>query len=180
MLRDLLFVIMLFVSGFTGVLSCKTKKYKNRSNKITAFVILSMIFCVEAAYTVLLLCGNRLPNEKFWFFAFMCALANTAFVLLNGNKGVKRAGIVIAAFFAVFTMYFMCFISQEEIVVNDRVYIGEYESVTGTSKTLVKCYEKRNSVFTENNYSLILDYGIVLGDKVDFSHEPYEIKEIAQ
>lgn len=84
-------------------------------------------------------------------------------------------GVSAVLGFAVLAFCFAVFISQEEVVIGGKAYIGEYESFTGMSKTLVTCYEKRNSVFTEAEYSFILDYGIVLGDKPDFNDTPYEI-----
>lgn len=177
MFRDVFFMILLILMGAADVLCCVKKQYRRRGSKIVAIVTLSVIFAFEIVYTVLFFFGMRLPNKFFSLFALICIVSNAVFAFSSGSKIISRMSMVVCALAVVFSMYFLCFVAQEEIVINGKTYIAEYENFTGVSKTLVRCYERRSFGLTEGNCALVLDCGIILSSKPDLSNGQYAILE---
>lgn len=175
MTRDLILSLLLVSFAVVDLLCFLMRVYKNRKCKFSALFAITAIFIAESTYFIFFFCGLRLPNETFCLFSTMCILTNVVFVLLNANRTIRRASFILTAFSLVFTMYSMCFVTQEQLNLDGKVYIAEYENVTGISNTIVRCYEKRGSIFTTRDCELVLDYGIVLGAAPDLSNGQYTV-----
>ena len=175
MIRDLILIVLMFVGTAVGIVCFVTGDRKNKARRSAILSALCLTAALEAAYCVMFILNHRLIGVWFFLFAFVCCASNALTIAASGGKGAKIAAALVAAACGAFIIIQAVFVTSENVVVDGVMYVGEYESVTGVSQTVVKCYKKRNAFFSESKESLLLDYGIILTGKPDLTKDPYEI-----
>ncbi len=173
MLRDILLISLLVIFGIYNALQWKKKNQTVPKRKALSLIILLTLFFIELAYIASFTAGYRLPNNSFCIFSLFCLISNFAFSRAN-NKN-KTTCYVLSLLLLLLSSFCYFSISQTEIVIDGKQYIGEYSGWTGISNTLVDCYEVKNGLFTENKADITLDYGIILDGAPDFDEMPYSI-----